>query len=1213
MATLAVAASAALIKPVIEKLSSNLWKDMSMSWSLDKECNKTKDMLTIISMILEDAEKKSITNDLIRHWLSKFQDVAYDIDDLLGDLEIEERRRSKGKSLIRTVQDFVSLDNNQLKFRYKMVKKIKKINKILDKIVEEKRDFQLVEGNILIEENSITRETFSAITDEVYGREEEKVEIINVLINCKNDEKLSILPIVGMGGVGKTTLAKTVCNDEEIIKHFKPIVWVHAPMNFGLSQILDKMIECISGKKCDVSYIEAQQKKLQSMLSGTKFLVILDDVWNEDATKWEDLNIILTCGVEGSKVLVTTRSGGVANIMGTYDPCRVDRLRFQDCWTLFEKMAFKHVNEEEKEYLVNIGKEIAKKCEGLPLAAKLLGNLAGSRKVDWCIIRDSEIWEMPKYFGTENIMSSLILSYFYLSPHLKRCFAYCSLFSKGFEFEKEYLIQLWTSENFVPKLESPNACFEFLLSRSFFEESWVTFEGSRKYRMHDLIYDLACYVAGDKFVLRSESENKGSRTLKKENKGSTVNCRYSSVCSNDITRLKKLRSILLPAQRREVKLDNIMQLLYLRVLDLSGCYIMELPCSIGNLRHLKYLNLSDNSIRMLPDSVAALLNLKVLNMSWSRILEKLPINLGALENLEVLNLSGCHSLNQLPINLGALENLEVLNLSYCNSLNQLPISLCKLTNLRDLDLTGCWSLLSIPEGIGRLTKLERLPFFIIGGDRGCTISELRQLNFLRDDLEIVIKEKGGLQDLANANLGAKQYLKSLEFVSKVVSDDVLILPFGSLQLPCQLETFCFKNDVHKGNLRFDLPSSLRIMDFLSMYTKLVNIEIHGVHEYECFPQFGQLPQLKLLRLSLRFHITKIKEQFSGTCGIYPVLKELSLETARPADIEVYEEAIVETEGMRVMFPCLEILSLIDCAFLAVFSFLPRNIQDLDITGDCGQQTLSIRNQQGLSRLRELTLRMVPVEFTVFEGNLELKALEELEIIACGWFYLPSGLLHQHIPSLEMLFISDMGQLCLLEEERRVIDGEGSSVNQPPPLFAALENIEISICDLLVALPDWLGNLSFLKSLTVDDCKLIKEFPESMSHLTALQSLNLFNLPNVERLPEGMSHLTALQSLNLFYLPNVERLPEGMSHLTALQSLNLFYLPNVERLPKGTEEIASLQSLIIRDCFHLSRQWRVEEDKDKEVYYKRGEDGEWYKISHIRYIYIKPLTEGSAPI
>ncbi|KAJ4785768.1 Disease resistance protein RGA2 [Rhynchospora pubera] len=730
-----------------------------------------------------------------------------------------------------------------------------------------------------------------------------------------------------------------------------------------------------------------------------------------------------------------------------------------------------------------------------------------------------------------NIMSSLILSYFYLPSHLKRCFAYCSLFPKGYMFTKEYLIQLWACESFIPKLQSPNTCFESLLSRSFFEESHETFLVSCMYKMHDLIHDLACYVAGDKFFLRSESENKES----------AVNCRYSSVYSNNITRLKKLRSILLHGEWRVVKLDNIMQLLYLRVVDVSNCYIMELPYNIGNLRHLKYLNLSQSRLRILPDSVAALLNLKVLNMSR------------------------CGSLKKVPINLGALENLEVLNLSGCTDLNQLPVSLSKLTNLRDLDLTGCWWLRSIPDGIGRLTKLERLPFFIIGGDRGCTISELRQLDFLTHDLKIVIKEKGDLEDLANAKLGAKQYLKSLEFVvrNKLDSDDVLILPFRSLQLPCQLENFCLTCFGEKTNLRFDLPSSLRTMDFPFMYTKLVNIKIDGVHEYESFPQFGQLPRLKLLHLSLCFSITKIQKQFSGTCGVYPVLKELHLESARP-DIVVHEEAIVEKEGMRMMFPCLEKLTLIDCAFLAVFPFLPRNIQDLDIAGDCGQQTLSIRTLQGLSRLQELILNYESVDFTVVEGNLELTALEKLEIIGCKWFYLPSGLLYQHFPSLKMLKIGWMNQLYLLEEERRVIDGEGSSVNQSPPLFAALENLQILGCNSLAVLPDWLGSLSFLKSLRVVDCEMIKEFPESMSHLTALQFLELSNLPNAER------------------------------------------------LPKGTEEIASLQRLIIRSCFHLSMEWRVEVQQLKKIYFKRGEDEEWYKISHIRDIDIRPVTEDYGP-
>ncbi|KAJ4794320.1 NBS-LRR disease resistance protein [Rhynchospora pubera] len=398
MEVLTVAATAALVKLMIEKLNQ-LWKDLIMFWDLDKECDITKDMLTIISIVLANIEKKFITNERICPWLSQLQDATYDVDDFLDDLQIEKQRRSKGKFPAGAVWDFLS-SNNQVKFHYKMVKKIKRINTRLDKSMEEKRNFQLVERNFLMEEDISRRETFSIVDESsVYGRKEEKKKIINLLTKDKDKDILSVLPIVGIGGVGKTTLAKIVYNDKEIKEYFDRIIWVYVSMKFQLSKILEKIIECVSRKSCDVSYIEAKVNKLETMISGTRYLIVLDDVWNEDVIKWKELTTILKCvSTIGSKILVTTRSERVAKIVGTYDQFRVDPLEFEYCWKLFEELAFQYVDEEEKESFINIGKEIIRKCKGLPLAVVHMGNLAASMEVDWCIIRDSNIWQTTEYW-----------------------------------------------------------------------------------------------------------------------------------------------------------------------------------------------------------------------------------------------------------------------------------------------------------------------------------------------------------------------------------------------------------------------------------------------------------------------------------------------------------------------------------------------------------------------------------------------------------------------------------------------------------------------------------------------------------------------------------------------------------------------------------------------------------------------------------------------
>ncbi|XP_030936364.1 putative disease resistance protein RGA4 [Quercus lobata] len=192
---------------------------------------------------------------------------------------------------------------------------------------------------------------------------------------------------------------------------------------------------------------------LRNNLDGKKFLLVLDDLWNEDRGKWIELRNLLMGGANGSKILVTTRSPTIASMMGTMSPYNLEGLLHQECLYLFIKWAFDEGKERQHTNLVEIGDAIVKKCKGVPLAVKSLGSLLYSKldERDWLFVRDNEMWKLNRKEG--DILSILQLSYNQMPSYLKQCFAFLSLFPKDYEFNTFDLIPFWMANGF---LQSPN-------------------------------------------------------------------------------------------------------------------------------------------------------------------------------------------------------------------------------------------------------------------------------------------------------------------------------------------------------------------------------------------------------------------------------------------------------------------------------------------------------------------------------------------------------------------------------------------------------------------------------------------------------------------------------------------------------------------------------------------------------------------------------------
>ncbi|KAK2654528.1 hypothetical protein Ddye_014384 [Dipteronia dyeriana] len=275
----------------------------------------------------------------------------------------------------------------------------------------------------------------------IHGRHEDKAKILEMLRNETSDATFGVVPIMRMGGIGKTTLARQAVED------FNLKAWVCVSDDCDVTRISKAILEFITGHSCDLKDLSAVQNQLMQKVAGKRLLLVLDDVWSQDDDLWEKLKAPFMCAAPESTMIVTTRLQGVARTVRRKG-YKLDLLSDDDYWSLFKQCAFdgrddvSHLNAE------SFRQKVVQKCQGLPLATKVLGGLLGRKesKDSWMEILDNKIWDKS---GEDKILPILKLSYHHLPSNLKRCFAYCAIFPKDYEFNEKKLVFLWIADGLI--------------------------------------------------------------------------------------------------------------------------------------------------------------------------------------------------------------------------------------------------------------------------------------------------------------------------------------------------------------------------------------------------------------------------------------------------------------------------------------------------------------------------------------------------------------------------------------------------------------------------------------------------------------------------------------------------------------------------------------------------------------------------------------------
>uniref|UniRef100_A0A0E0MI40 Uncharacterized protein n=1 Tax=Oryza punctata TaxID=4537 RepID=A0A0E0MI40_ORYPU len=889
----------------------------------------------------------------------------YDADDIIDLASFEGSKLLKGHSSSprkTTACSGLSLLScfSNIRVRHEIGDKIRSLNRKLEEIAKDKI-FATLENTQSSHKVSTSelRKSCQIVEPNLVGKEilHASRKLVRQVLTHKK-KKAYKLAIVGTGGIGKTTLAQKVFNDQKLKGSFDKHAWICVSQDYSPASVLGQLLRTIEVEHRQEESIGELQSKLESAIKDKSFFLVLDDLWQSDV--WTNLLRIPLHSAATGIILITTRQDTVAREIGVEEAHRIDLMSPAVGWELLWKSM--NIQDEKKvQNLRDVGIEIVQKCGGLPLAIKVIARVLASKdktENEWKKILAKNVWSMAKL--PKEIRGALYLSYDDLPEHLKQCFLYCIVYPEDWTIRRDELIRMWVAEGFVEVhtdqlLEDTAEEYYYeLISRNLLQPVGSYFDQSRC-KMHDLLRQLACYLSreecyiGDPTSLVDNNMCKLRRILVITEKDMVV---IPSMGKEEI----KLRTF--RTQQNPLGIENtfFMRFMYLRVLDLSDLLVEKIPDCIGHLIHLRLLDLDGTSISCLPESI------------------------GALKNLQMLHLQRCESLHSLPTAITQLYNLRRLGL------NETPIN-------------------QVPKGVGRLKFLNDLEGFPIGGGSdntkmqdGWNLEELAHLPQLRQ-LEMIKLERGTPCSSTDPFLLAeKKHLKVLKLQCTEQTDEPYSEEnarnvekiFEKLTPPHNLEDLAIRNffgcifPTWLGTSRLSSLTYLNLID--------CNSCMH-------LPPTGQLLNLKYLRIDGASAINKIGPEFVGCWegNLRPTEEEWSfVEEEEEEEVQEQEAAAAaasKQKGEEAMsprsswlLPCLTKLALVDCPKLRG---LPPQL---------GQQATNLKELQ----IRGSRCLKTVEDLPFLSGSLLVEGCEGLERVS-------------NLPQVRELFVNRCPNLRHVEE------------------------------------------------------------------------------------------------------------------------------------------------------------------------------------------------------
>ncbi|KAL6653870.1 hypothetical protein ACP70R_008794 [Stipagrostis hirtigluma subsp. patula] len=728
------------LAPYVKKLIGDMAEEeVYMLLGVSGEIKKLEGNTEGLKYFLADAERRRLTDQSVQRWVMKLKGTMYDATDILDlcRLEADERRESKcsswSKMMPSCLQPLLFCLRNPV-HAHKIGNRIKELNQQLDDIHKEASRFNFninlgssPEPRKSIDVEHYSRKTTSEFVESaIVGQkiEEDTKKLVQELTNNGN-YNIKVVSIVGMGGIGKTTLAQKIFKETPIEEHFKIKVWLSITQHFNETELLMTAIKHAGGHHGGEQNKTLLTRILTDTLSQGKFLLVMDDVWSSKA--WDDVLGVPVRKASrkqpGSRVLVTTRSEDlVQRMQATFHQYHVRSLDNEDAWSLLKKQLPPN-QVVGIDQLKEIGMRIVEKCDGLPLAVKVMGGLLSTRypsEHDWKDVLNDSAWSvsgLPK-----ELDNPIYLSYEDLCPQLKQCFLYCSLFPKGESIWITEAVPMWISEGFIQPQDRSSShddrleelatkYYRQLIMRNLIEPTHSSSNTGYECTMHDVVRSFAQFVAREELLVVQDVQ-----AARRSNESSIRHLSIGSTESvlewADLQKHKSLRTLVLNC-RVDLPRDSLTSFPSLRVLRIKYADCDKLVDSLCHLRHLRYLRLEETNISKLPD------------------------------------------------NINRMKFLQHIILDSCPNLAHLPSSITKLVHLRTLDMEYS-NINVVPKGIGGLTNLRMLKGFPVhmGMDGGwCSLEEIASLSQLRD---LTVK---GLENMSSSSFAEKAMISSKSHLS----------------------------------------------------------------------------------------------------------------------------------------------------------------------------------------------------------------------------------------------------------------------------------------------------------------------------------------------------------------------------------------------------------------------------------------------------------------
>ncbi|KAM3310190.1 hypothetical protein ACQJBY_031090 [Aegilops geniculata] len=834
---------------------------------------------------LADADRRNITDESVLGWAGELKRAMYLATDIvdLCQLKAMEQGQTKDRGCLNPL---LFCMRNPL-HAHDIGTRIKMLNQNLDDICKRGSSFSFIKLEAYQDQQTTRSPATDRKTDSLIERSGvvgEKIEqdtraLVEMLTREAVGDKsgrLIVVAIVGVGGIGKTTLGKKVFNNEAIKDKFTKKIWLSITQDFTDVDLLSTSITAIGadlprrgGARDRALLVDA----LKNAIKDKKFFLVLDDLWDVDAWN-KHLMTPFSYGGPGSRVLITTRHDTVARSMKAFHPYHhVEKLAPEDAWSLLKKQVLTaEENEPEVDMLEDIGLQIVAKCDGLPLAVKVMGGLLCKKEKtrhDWQDVLNDDMWSVSQI--SRELNYAIYLSYQDLSPYLKQCFLHFSLKPKKILLHDTEIVSMWVGEGLVEgdtysrSLEEGNKYYKELIVRNLIEVD-TKYPSQLLCNMHDVIRSFAQFVARDEALIAHSGETiktkLGSQSflrLSIETKG--VEC--SEFEWRYLREQKSLRTLIVTGNLKIQSGDSLVTFSSLRTLHIEGVNMAALVEYVYQLKHLRYLALKNTDMCRLPE------------------------NIHGMKFLQHISLEGCGSFVKLPDTIIKLQGLKFLDIDG-TCVKSIPRGFRTLTNLRVLNgfpayIAGEWCSL---EELGPLSQLTELSLESLENVSIALLAAKARVNEKKKLSKVVLKCGGGVGDgLVQGGVSeSKEEEQIIEAVFDVLCpqpciEHIVIKRYFGRRLPGWMMSTAVVPLESLKILRLEhLPCCTQLPDGLCRLPYLEWIKVHRALVIKCIgPEFVQ-------------QYNQLRRPSSQLAATFPKLQKLDFN-----GMEEWEEWIWETE------------------------------------------------------------------------------------------------------------------------------------------------------------------------------------------------------------------------------------------------------------------------------------------------------------------------------